>query len=71
MKRLLSARKPKQLPPSRVSKTTEADEAEEEMQRRWHVDAPSGTPAPVIRANMISLRISQQGRVQVAFFDVP
>lgn len=37
--------------------------------KRWEIDGPSGVPAPVIRANMISLRLSFQGRVKVTFFD--
>ncbi|HXT60510.1 MAG TPA: hypothetical protein VN699_17850 [Pirellulales bacterium] len=37
--------------------------------KKWEFDGPQGIPAPVIRANMISFRVSYQGRVQVAFFD--
>ncbi len=40
-------------------------------EKRWEVDQAEGIAAPVIRANMISLRVSYQGRVQVAFFDHP
>ena len=38
-------------------------------EKKWELDGPQGIPAPVIRANMISFRVSYQGRVQVAFFD--
>lgn len=38
-------------------------------EKKWHVDEPSGVPAPVIRANMISFRRSFQGRIKVAFFE--
>ncbi len=38
-------------------------------EKRWELDQAGAVPAPVIRANMISLRVSYQGRVQVAFFD--
>ncbi|HUY35855.1 MAG TPA: hypothetical protein VMV69_24140 [Pirellulales bacterium] len=38
-------------------------------EKRWEFDQPEGIAAPVIRANMISLRVSYQGTVQVAFFD--
>lgn len=37
--------------------------------KKWQIDQASGVPAPVIRANMISLRLSYQGRVKVAFFE--
>lgn len=37
--------------------------------KTWQVDEPSGLPAPVIRANMISFRRSYQGRVKVTFFE--
>ena len=38
-------------------------------EKRWQVDRASGVPAPVIRANMISLRRSRKGRLKVAFFE--
>lgn len=38
-------------------------------QKTWEVHAASGVPAPVIRANMISLRLSFQGGVKVTFFE--
>lgn len=38
-------------------------------EKKWQIDRASGVPVPVIRANMISLRLSYQGRVKVAFFD--
>ena len=37
--------------------------------KKWQVDQASGVPAPVIRTNMISLRLSYQGRIKVAFFE--
>jgi hypothetical protein len=43
--------------------------AVETGERTWEVDQPGGVPAPVIRANMISLRVSYKGRLQVAFFE--
>ncbi|HEX5443649.1 MAG TPA: hypothetical protein VFW87_07465 [Pirellulales bacterium] len=38
-------------------------------QKTWEVHSASGVPAPVIRANMISLRLSFQGGVKVTFFE--
>ena len=39
-------------------------------EKKWGIDCPEGAvPAPHIRANMISFRVSYQGRIQVAFFD--
>jgi hypothetical protein len=37
-------------------------------EKKWQVDRASGVPAPVIRANMISLRLSPKGQIKVAFF---
>ena len=37
--------------------------------KRWEIDGANGVPIPVIRANMISLRLSFQGQVKVTFFD--
>ncbi|HWB12263.1 MAG TPA: hypothetical protein VG826_23750 [Pirellulales bacterium] len=37
-------------------------------EKRWQVDRASGVPAPVIRANMVSLRLSRKGQIKVAFF---
>jgi len=34
-------------------------------------EPPTQAAAPVIQANMISLRVSYQGRIQVAWFDRP
>lgn len=49
--------------------TSQSPAAPDPAAKRWEIDGPSGVPAPVIRANMISLRLSFQGRVKVTFFD--
>ena len=41
---------------------------ENASQKKWQVDRASGVPAPVIRANMVSLRLSGKGQIKVAFF---
>jgi len=56
------------LPPE-SSIPTDAPGVGKALEKRWELDRAEGIPAPVIRANMISLRVSYQGRVQVAFFD--
>jgi len=38
-------------------------------EKKWQIDRASGVPAPVIRANMVSLRLSPMGRIKVAFFE--
>lgn len=43
--------------------------AADPAQKTWEVHPASGVPAPVIRANMISLRLSFQGGVKVTFFE--
>ncbi|HEX7448270.1 MAG TPA: hypothetical protein VF306_12030 [Pirellulales bacterium] len=43
--------------------------AADPAQKTWEVHSASGVPAPVIRANMISLRLSFQGGVKVTFFE--
>lgn len=45
------------------------DSPADATEKKWQIDRASGVPAPVIRANMISLRLSYQGRVKVAFFE--
>lgn len=50
---------------STASESPVSDPAE----KKWQVDSASGVPAPVIRANMISLRRSTKGRLKVAFFE--
>jgi hypothetical protein len=58
--------------PSPLPATTPASQqpaAADPTAKRWEIDGPSGVPAPVIRANTISLRLSFQGRVKVTFFD--
>lgn len=61
--------------PSAVSRRTSAGPADNEplpvasSQKTWEVHPASGVPAPVIRANMISLRLSFQGSVKVTFFE--
>jgi hypothetical protein len=47
---------------------SDSHEPPKSAEKRWHLDEASAA-APVIRANMISLRVSYKGRVQVAFFD--
>jgi hypothetical protein len=37
--------------------------------KKWQIDRASGVPVPVIRANMVSLRLSRKGRLKVAFFE--
>jgi hypothetical protein len=68
MKQRTTARMPKraitQTPKSPASALTS-----KAAEKQWHLDEASGVAAPVIRANMISLRVSYQGRIQVAFFD--
>ena len=43
--------------------------AAEPAKKNWEVHSASGVPAPVIRANMISLRLSFDGGVKVTFFE--
>ncbi|HVX14046.1 MAG TPA: hypothetical protein VHC22_22870 [Pirellulales bacterium] len=43
-------------------------DAADPAEKTWQVDEASGVPAPVIRANSISFRLSHQGRVKVTFF---
>lgn len=50
--------------PPAIAQSPAADPA----QKIWEVH-PAGVPAPVIRANMISLRLSFQGGVKVTFFE--
>lgn len=78
MKRSIAARKPaRTLPatpaiqqPPVTNPPAEATPAKAPTTEKvWDLDGPSGVPAPVIRANMISFRVSYQGRVQVAFFE--
>jgi hypothetical protein len=38
-------------------------------EKKWQVDRASGVPAPVIRTNMVSLRLSRKGQLKVAFFE--
>lgn len=78
MKRTIAARtpvrgipaspSPQAAPPANVPARLGAD-AVAPAGKPWEVDEPEGAPAPLIRANMISFRVSYQGRVQVAFFD--
>jgi len=49
--------------------STDAPSGGKALEKHWELDQAEGIAAPVIRANMISLRVSYQGRVQVAFFD--
>jgi len=49
--------------------STDPPSGSEAPEKHWKLDQAEGIAAPVIRANMISLRVSYQGRVQVAFFD--
>jgi hypothetical protein len=78
MKRSLAARTPTLVAPlaPATSPTTETSPVAPAVSattvgadKKWEFDGPQGVPAPVIRANMISFRVSYQGRVQVAFFD--
>lgn len=68
MSRRPAATKPPVLDPLPTDLSAEAP-AGDITEKKWQVDGPSGVPAPVIRANMISLRLSYQGRVKVAFFE--
>lgn len=78
MKRSIAARKPARVVPTRRPKkpvpetnfpanATPPVIPSVEMPRGQ--SGPAVGPAPVIRANMISFRVSYQGRVQVAFFE--
>jgi hypothetical protein len=70
MKRRTTARTPPKPAPTPDSTTSDGQASEAKAaEKRWEIDQAGGIPAPVIRANMISLRVSYQGRVQVAFFD--
>jgi hypothetical protein len=78
MKRSIAARKPAQVSPAAAAEqivhgsTLPAVDAQPKVgskEKVWEIDGPEGVPAPVIRANMISFRVSYQGRVQVAFFE--
>ena len=78
MKRRIAARTPTEVvsgspaqqatPPSQLSATSGA-EPSASTEKRWEIDGAEAAPAPHIRANMISFRVSYQGRIQVAFFD--
>jgi hypothetical protein len=57
---------PAPISPSPAPKTESTSTSAEKRRR---LDKAEGVAAPVIRANMISLGISDQGRIQVAFFD--
>lgn len=46
-----------------------AQAGEKSAEKKWQVDRASGVPAPVIRANMVSLRLSRKGQIKVAFFE--
>lgn len=69
----MKPRSPVGTPPA-VSRRTAAPAASQPpvadpAQKSWEVHAASGVPAPVIRANMISLRLSFDGGVKVTFFE--
>jgi len=77
MKRRIAARTPArvapsspalQAPPSLPTVEAAASQPTASSEKKWEIDGPEGTPAPHIRANMISFRVSY-GRIQVAFFD--
>ncbi|HUY90993.1 MAG TPA: hypothetical protein VMV10_19810 [Pirellulales bacterium] len=78
MKRRIAARTPVRVapsspapqatPPGNLSATAGAAPVAS-SEKKWEIDGPEGAPAPHIRANMISFRVSYQGRIQVAFFD--
>ncbi len=78
MKRRIAARTPARVAPSSPAlqdspaiPTPEAaaPQSTASSEKKWEIDGPEGAPAPHIRANMISFRVSYQGRIQVAFFD--
>lgn len=79
MKRRIAARTPARVAPSSpalqappslpTAETAAAPQPTASSEKKWEIDGPEGTPAPFIRANMISFRVSYQGRIQVAFFD--
>ena len=79
MKRRIAARTPARIAPSSQAlpnsppgapPATVLPEPAASSDKKWEIDGPEGAaPAPHIRANMISFRVSDQGRIQVAFFD--
>jgi hypothetical protein len=69
MSRRPAATKPPVLDPLPTDLSADEAAVGDITEKKWQVDGPSGVPAPVIRTNMISLRLSYQGRVKVAFFE--
>lgn len=69
MKQRQAATMPPALDPSATNNSDTDSTSTDIAEKKWQFDRASGVPAPVIRANMISLRLSYQGRVKVAFFE--
>ena len=69
MKQRSEATTPPNLEPMAIDNSAADSPDSGAAEKKWQIDRASGVPAPVIRANMISLRLSYQGRVKVAFFD--
>ena len=78
MKRRIAARTPArvapsspalQAPPAGAPPVLGAPQPTASSEKKWTIDGPEEARAPHIRANMISFRVSYQGRIQVAFFD--
>jgi hypothetical protein len=78
MKRSIAARKPARVVSSHAAHPAVPEtnlpanatpSVTQSAEMPWDRNGPAGAPVPVIRANMISFRVSYQGRVQVAFFE--
>lgn len=57
------------LPPTTAIQTASQPPVTTATDKKWQIDRASGVPVPVIRANMVSLRLSGKGRLKVAFFE--
>jgi hypothetical protein len=68
MKRRPLATKRPSAPPPSTNETGSGPATADAADKTWQIDEASGVPAPVIRANSISFRLSHQGRVKVTFF---
>jgi hypothetical protein len=69
MKHRAVASAPDELIPLASDNATNESPVSGPADKKWQIDRASGVPAPVIRANMISMRLSRKGQIKVAFFE--
>ena len=69
MKQRPAASAPNELEPLATDNVASESPVSGPADKKWQIDRASGVPAPVIRANMVSLRRSRKGRLKVAFFE--